>query len=704
MDPLVRAALGLQQVVIRGAGLLLSLGLGVYLVCWAADPPAQAWSVAALGLLLVSVAVHLVRRLRSLKAQTEVRSDLELFMSLTTGVYAAVLHLPGALDGAFYPAVYVLMMVVAAFARPLAAVLTVIYAAVLEAGLHFVAYGARQGDELWPHALFLALFTGLNVTLFRAEIARVRRVSRAHIAGEIDRMREAARSYRLLGSGSEGDDRDRLLRSGIDEIHQATQFALDLLRRTLKLQTAVLLGAERRGETLSIQEVSTDVGGIASGSLSAQGGIFGAALAKGDVFSFVGTRAGQHASYYERRPTIGGLCAVPILERGHLRGFLAVDRVSSEPFTDEEVSALRSATSFLQRAIENERVFAELERARSEQAKLYRAAGALGAAITEAQVIEAGVSSAREVAAFDFAAVTLFHRRTNQHEICAVSGEGADALVGRSFRHNAGLVSMVVANRHALPYRGEYDASRQTVFQRGLNPPPVPSLLILPLVVHERVLGTLVLGSEQKRAFDATVRPALEVLASHVAVSLSNARMVGRLEELATTDGLTGLLNKRTLIDEAERRIKAAERFSKPVSVLVTDIDHFKRVNDTYGHDVGDVVIKGLGEVLKRVKRDTDIVGRFGGEEFVVVCEQTDETGAKYLAERIRKELESTEFQTELGPLKVTCSVGVATFPAAGRTWAALFKATDEALYVSKRGGRNRVTAWSPKMQGASAA
>ncbi len=704
MDPLVVAALGLQQVVIRGAGLLLGLGLGVYLVCWAADPPADVWSLGALTLLVVSTAVHLVRRARSLETEASMRADLELFMSLTTAAYAAVLHLPGALDGPFYPLVYVLMMVVAAFARPLAAVLTVLYAAVLEAGLHFVAYGGQKADELLPHALFLALFTGLNVTLFRAEIARVRRVSRAHIAGEIDRMREAARSYRLLGSGGEGEDRDRLLRSGIDEIHQASSFALDVVRRSLKLQTAVLLGVEKRGECLAVREVSTDVGGVLTGFISAQGGIFGAALARGDAFCVAGARAGTHASYYEKRPTVGAVCAVPLLERGNLRGYLAVDRVASEPFTEDELSSLRAATTFLQRAIENERVFAELERARSEQAKLYRAAGALGAAITEAQVIEAGVSSAREVAAFDFAAVTLFHRRTNQHEICAVSGEGQEGLVGRSFRHNAGLVSMVVANRHALPYRGEYDASRQTVFARGLNPPPVPSLLILPLVVHERVLGTLVLGSEQKRAFDDTVRPALEVLASHVAVSLSNARMVGRLEELATTDGLTGLLNKRTLIEEAERRIKSAERFGKPVSVLVTDIDHFKRVNDTFGHDVGDVVIKGLGDVLRRVKRDTDIVGRFGGEEFVVVCEQTDETGAKYLAERLRKELESTEFQTELGPLKVTCSVGVATFPAAGRNWAALFKATDEALYVSKRGGRNRVTVWNPKLQGASAA
>jgi two-component system cell cycle response regulator len=175
--------------------------------------------------------------------------------------------------------------------------------------------------------------------------------------------------------------------------------------------------------------------------------------------------------------------------------------------------------------------------------------------------------------------------------------------------------------------------------------------------------------------------------------------MLKRLEEQATTDGMTGLLNKRTLITEAERRIKVAARFGKPLSLLVADIDHFKNVNDTYGHDVGDDVIKGLGEVLRRIKRDTDAVARFGGEEFVIVCEQTDEEGAVNLAERLRRELENTTFQTELGPLKVTCSVGVAPFPQAGHDYATLFKATDEALYVSKRTGRNRVTVWRPNLK-----
>jgi len=388
-----------------------------------------------------------------------------------------------------------------------------------------------------------------------------------------------------------------------------------------------------------------------------------------------------------------------VLEGQHVRGVLLADRSEEKPFSEQELGELAHASSFLLRAMENERVFSALSRVHREQAKLYRAVQALAGASTEAEVIESAVESAREVAAFDFAAVTLFHRKDGAHEIVAVSGEGAAGLVERTFRHNAGLVSMVVANRHALPYRGEYDPSRQTVFAVGLAPPKMPSLLVLPLAVADRVLGTLVLGSSQTGAFSESVRPPLEVLASHMAVSLSNARMVKRLEEQATTDGMTGLLNKRTLIAEAEKRLAAAARFKKVLSILVTDIDHFKKVNDTYGHDVGDVVIKGMGEVLKRIKRDTDIVGRFGGEEFVIVCEHTDEAGARNLAERIRRELESTTFQTELGPLSVTASIGVATFPASGSDYAQLFKATDEALYVAKRSGRNQVVAWTPRLR-----
>jgi two-component system, cell cycle response regulator len=714
MDPLVRATLAVQKGLSRAWGTTQSALLGAYVVYAAVAEPPAIWNYVALGALVLALSVRLVRRLYRLMPEASVRVDLELFTTLTVAGYAAVSCAPGGLSGPLYPVLYATMMLAAAFSRPAAAIGTLLFALAMETALTYALGGSST--VLVFHAVLLLLFTVLNLLVFRAEIARVRRLSRARIESEIQRMKEAARSYRLLTaprSATErnsvpnnvrADDEERLLRSGVEEIHEAIQFALELLRASLSLRTAVILWLDAAQEKLSIQELSSEVDAIAAGPFAAQGGIFGAALAQGAPVTLVGPKAAGHAVYYGAPQVIGAICAVPVLDHGQPRGLLVVDREVREPFTKHQEELLLSATRFALRAIENERVFIQLERAKLEQSKLYRASENLAASVTEAQVIEAGVSSAREFAAFDFAAVTLFDKASAEHEICAASGDDSKLLVGMRFKHNAGLVSMVVANRHPLPYRGDYDPSRQIVFTRRLSPPRMPSLLVLPLMVHERPLGTIVLGSKRKNAFGDSVRPTLEVLASHIAVSLANARMVKRLEELATTDGLTGLLNKRALTELAAQKLKSALRFKKPLSVLVCDIDHFKRVNDTYGHDVGDHVIRGFAEVFRRVKRDTDVVARFGGEEFVLVCEETDGRGAELLAERIRAELESTTFHTPQGSLQVTCSVGVATCPLAGEVWEALFKATDEALYVSKRSGRNKVTVWTPKISGVVAA
>jgi two-component system, cell cycle response regulator len=710
MDPLVRVALSTQQLIARTAGTLLAVGFGALVVYAQTEPVAEPLLYCGAAAFAVSLGYRAWQRHRRAVVEETTRLDLELFMHLVVLAFAAVLCTHGGLSGATYPVLYALVMLTASFARPAATVGTVAFAVLLEAALTFIAFRGR--GNLIEHAALLGVFAFLNMLVFRAEIARIRRVSRQRIETELKKMKEAARSYRLIGAPASAQERalspakndeERLLRSGVDEIHQAVEFALSLLRRTLGLRTAVLLGMDAAGQSLHIQELSSSEDAILPGPFGVRDGIFGAVLAKLEQLSLSGPKAGQHVPYYSRKPAIGGVCCTPLLDHGQPRGLLVVDRETREPFSDEEQATLAGAARFILRAIENERVFVQLERAKVEQGKLYRAAGALSAATTEAQVIEAGVNGAREFAAFDFAVVTLFDRNGGEHEICAVSGEGASDLVGQRFKHNSGLVSMVVANRHALPYRGDYDPARQVVFTRRLVPPDMPSLLVLPLLVHERALGTLVLGSKRKGTFGDAVRPTLEVLASHVAVSLANARMLARLEEMATLDGLTGLYNKRALTEVGGQKLKSAKRFNKPLSLLVCDIDHFKKVNDTYGHDVGDVVIKGFADVLKRVKRDTDAVGRFGGEEFVVVCEETDERGAELLAERIRTELAAVTFHSELGPVQVTCSIGVAPFGSAGQSWEQLFKATDEALYASKRGGRNRVTVWSPRLSGAAA-
>jgi diguanylate cyclase (GGDEF)-like protein len=719
MDPLVRAALTLQELVARGLGTAFALAFGAYLV-FTAGPSGTAGGAAGVvvaGAFLASLCLRALRRLRRIAPRDTVRLDIELFSHLVVLTLAVVLNAPGGLEGPYYPAVYALAMLAAAFARPPAAVFTVVFAVGLEAAID-VHTRSEWLIGLVPHALLVVAFALLNLFVFRAEIARVRRISRARLDGELQRMRDDARSYRLIGaptsavepvssphSAAPKGDPERLVRSSVDQIHETLEFALRLVRRALGLRSAALLWAAEGGQALAVREISSDDAEIDRGPFRAAEGLFGAALRSGEPVSLSGARARKHVPFYKAAPPVESVCVVPVREHGHPRGLLVADRTSAEPFGETELSLLSGVTEFVLRTIENERVFVQLERAKIEQGKLYRAVDLLSAATTEAQVIEAGVSSAREFAAFDFAVVTLFHRQGQQgvHEICAASGEGGAELCGQSFRHNGGLVSMVVANKHPLPYRGDYDPERQVVFTRRIRPPDMPSLVVLPLLVHDNVLGTLVLGSNQKGAFGDSVRPTLEVLSRHIAVSLANARMVKRLEDLATTDGLTGLFNKRTLIELAKQKIRSAARFEKPLSVLVCDIDHFKKVNDTHGHDVGDVVIKGFADVLRRTKRDTDAVGRFGGEEFVVVCEETDATGAELLAERIRTELEATTFHAKEGPLKVTCSVGAATFPRAGTEWEALFKATDEALYVSKRSGRNRVTVWNPKLRGVAA-
>jgi diguanylate cyclase (GGDEF)-like protein len=602
---------------------------------------------------------------------------------------------------------------VSAFARPLASVAVVVFAATLELCVRVTVYGDPAPQRAGMHLGFMIIFAGLSVTVLRGELARIRRASKSRLDQEIERLRDDARSYRLLGApaasrpGGRHGDEERLARSGVEEIHQSVLFALRLLRESLGLHTAILLWQNDDATHLRISELSSDAQCLSEGPFLAGDGIFGAAISQRAAVAIAGVKTGYKLPYYVGPCPVRAVLALPVFEHGTLRGVLVVDRVEERPFTAREQELVEEASRYAVRAIQNERTFVQLERAKVEQGKLYRAAEALGAATTEGDVIEAGVKSAREITSVDFAAVTLFDDASKMHEIRAVSGDGAGEIVGQKFRHNTGLVSMVLQNRHPLPYRGEYDAARQMVFTRRLSPPPMPSIVVLPLLVHERPLGTLVLGSRRRAAFNDAARSTLEVLASHMAVSLSNARMLRRLEELATTDGLTGLLNKRTMIEVAEQKIAAAKRFNRHLSVLVTDIDHFKKVNDTHGHDVGDIVIKGLGEILRRMKRNTDAVARFGGEEFVVICEETDARGAMLLAERVREELSRTVFHPhgKLGPngqplaVSVTCSIGVATYPDAGAGWEEMFKAADEALYVSKRSGRDRSTAWSPSMR-----
>jgi diguanylate cyclase (GGDEF)-like protein len=620
------------------------------------------------------------------------RSVFELGVLLLVGVHAVV-QLRGGVGSDLYPLTYVAVALVVSFATGRSGMGLVAFAVALGFAVAFLGERITDPLRLGVNALFIACFGALSYVFTRAEIVRVRRKSELELAAQKEKVRDDTRLFRLVAPSSDGvRDEDRLYQTSVQEVRQALFHALQLLHETLDLHTCVLLMPADEDEQLRITELVTKSDDIADGPFSLGEGAIGAAVRRQLTTNLQQVRPGYCGICYYRGPaTVRSFIAVPVLERGHLRAVLCADRIVDRAFSPQEEGLLRNSTSHVLRAFENERVFVQLERSKREQEILYRVSQALSTALTQDAVMEVGLGAAKEIAPHDFVAVTEYQLEGRRHIVRRAAGERALDFQGLRFRDNTSLTAMVVKNRHYLPYRGDFDSKQQVLFTKKAKLKGMESLLVLPLVVREEPIGTLIVAAKTPSAFGTSVRETLQALANQLAVAMANARAVRQLEELATTDGLTGCLNKRAFLDQLEQKLMAAQRFGRKLSVIVTDLDHFKSVNDTYGHAAGDRVLQALGRVLKRVKRETDLVARFGGEEFCVLCEETDARGAQLLAERVREELENTELLTELGPLKVTTSLGVATFPDHASTAADLFIQGDKALYEAKNRGRNQV-------------
>jgi two-component system, cell cycle response regulator len=698
MDRLARSLFLVRRTVQRGLGAGLTLAAGAGFVLQGPKP----WVLALSASAIVLVAVQTYRRVSA----SSLISELEIALALVVGLYTTLGYLEGDQTGRYSAVIFLLVSGIAATCRPLASLVLAILVVSLESFIRMRASADLFTTAFTTRVALIVFFALQSSVILRVETARIKRRARKEVDGELRKLKDQARNYRLVGAGENRavTVEEKLTRSSVEEIHQSVHYALELLKRTLGLHTAVLLWKNETETHFRISELATLSEDVNDAPIPLGEGVLAVADRKCEIVTVEGLRSSYYLPYYNGPCPVKALAVIPIFDESNpknpiVRGLLAIDRTENLPFTAEEQALAAQAARHCHRAIQNERVFLQLDRAKIEQGKLYRAAQALGAALTEHEVIEAGVRAAREMASFELSLVTVFDESKKTHEVVAASGveDGIRDLVGATFRHNTGLVSMVVQNRFPLPYRGDFDADHQVVLSKGYPWPKLPSLLVLPLLLGDRPLGTLVLGSRRRHAFGDSVRSTLEVLASNFAIALSNARMVAKLETMATTDGMTGLLNKRAMIEAATQKIASAKRFGRNLSLLVFDIDFFKKVNDTYGHDVGDVVIKGLGALLYKHKRATDLVARFGGEEFVAVCEQTDESGALLLGERIREELARTVFNTQGGPVSVTCSVGIASLPDAAQDWEGLFKAADESLYVSKRSGRDQCTVWNQR-------
>jgi len=273
---------------------------------------------------------------------------------------------------------------------------------------------------------------------------------------------------------------------------------------------------------------------------------------------------------------------------------------------------------------------------------------------------------------------TEYQEKVNNNEIRCRSFKPGEGIAGRVFMTSK---PMIVNNIR----EDDLFINSETSY--------VHSIACIPMIVYSDVIGVInVTNKKNGKEFTEEDVEMLKAVADQAAVAVNKAQ----LWDMAVTDSLTGLYVRRYFMVKLQEEIHRAERYGKRLSVIMADLDRFKKINDTYGHDAGDRALKTISQFLQKNIRDVDAIARYGGEEFVMLIPDADKEAAYCLAQRLREELAKVKFE-DLPP--ITISLGIATFPSDSTDIEELIKKADAAMYEAKQKGRNRVVKYSTAIQ-----
>ncbi len=282
---------------------------------------------------------------------------------------------------------------------------------------------------------------------------------------------------------------------------------------------------------------------------------------------------------------------------------------------------------------------------------------------------------------------------TGQLQIRATSGFSDPRIVKLSLMHSQDFISQAARDRRPLNIQDTQDYPIEVSSHDHSG--EMRSAVIAPLILGERVLGVLSLSASNPDVFSESDLRVLESFATTTTAALQNAMLHAEVQKLALTDALTEVYNRRGLFEVGKREVERAHRFNRPLSAILVDVDHLKQINDTFGHAAGDESLRIVAERFRSSIREVDVLGRYGGDEFVFLLPETDLFTACGVAERIRQRV--TEPMTLTGisandnPVVMTISLGVANAVADTTDLESLLHRADAAAYEAKKNGRNRV-------------
>jgi two-component system, cell cycle response regulator len=392
---------------------------------------------------------------------------------------------------------------------------------------------------------------------------------------------------------------------------------------------------------------------------------------------------------YIKNLKISSLIVIPLIDGPVITGLLVVDSSRFQAFSETDNHTVQMFAKQLVRVLERERVYMIIKREVSGLKILKKGSSDLVTSLDINFISQKLSNAANDIAnSQNF----FFLKRTGKFELKQHTGTFAEKR--KRFHLRGTILSLAVEN----PLKMHHYVSDTTGHPLQVMPfetKHVRSVLAVPMRFKNVLLGVFVMLSDKRDFLDSVQINLLEVLCNQASAAIANANLHAEIEKLATTDGLTGLFNHRWFQEKLSEEFKRMDRYTSPVSLILTDIDHFKKVNDTYGHPAGDSVLKEVSKIIRKEIRDVDIPARYGGEEFAVILPGTDSEGCKKIAERLRTAVMGKTFSADGKELKVTISIGIATAPVDSKTKEELIEKTDQALYNAKNNGRNRSVTWS---------
>jgi diguanylate cyclase (GGDEF)-like protein len=311
------------------------------------------------------------------------------------------------------------------------------------------------------------------------------------------------------------------------------------------------------------------------------------------------------------------------------------------------------------------------------------------------QVLKTIMDKIQEFLCPDTWSLLLVDEKTNELYFQIATGEGAEKLKDVRLKMGAGIAGWVAQTGQAAIVP---DVSQDKRFYSEVDKKTemrTQSIVCVPIRSKERALGVIELINYMgQRKFDDADLILLQAMADYVAIALENALHVQRIHELTITDDVTELYNVRHLNFVLDTEIYRSDRYNYSFSLIFIDLDHFKEVNDTYGHLVGSKLLREIAELLRGSLRLIDYAFRYGGDEFVVLLPQTDKEHAYVAARRLRERLNQHRFLPQEGlNLPLTASIGLATYPIDAKSKAELIRMADEAMYLVKNTTRNNIAA-----------